>query len=181
MTDLPERPGPIACPFPPCKAHLRPMIHRTDPRDESKMITVYPIHDVVGPASWFGRCPASQFIVPKLTDRAKQHLRETLVAYERRLAENIRHARMTAAAARAREALDPLLPPGQRKATYRVTESGGMFGVVGGTAPTTRPGRPEDDYFPGRPGDPPEPGRGEKPGDVVPPGVDGESLGKGEK
>jgi hypothetical protein len=167
------------------------MIHRTDPRDVSKMVTVYPIHDVEGPASWLGRCPASQFIVPKLTQRAKQHLAESLAAYERRLAENIRLARMTAATARARAELDPLLPPGQRKLGAVLGEDpfGNVIDLRTGDYVEPRPGarvgrrthRPNDDYFPGRPGDPPEPGRGEKPGGSVPPGVDGESLGKGEK
>jgi hypothetical protein len=144
------------------------MIHRTDPSDVSKMITVYPIHDVEGPAAWFGRCPASQFIVPRLTDRAKQHLRESLASYGRQLVERLERAKPEATALR-----DDSLPDATWQQLFR--------DVFGSASPTKRSGRPEDDYFPGRPGDPPEPGRGERPGGSVPPGVDGESLGKGDE
>src|SRR5690349_23240246 len=86
----PERPTQaVPCPFPPCQARIVPLLHRTDPRDASKFATMIPIHEVEGPGSWFGRCPASQFAYPVLTERAKVHLAESLAAYGRQIVERI--------------------------------------------------------------------------------------------
>lgn len=84
----PDRPTQgVPCPFPPCMAQVVPVLYRTDPYDASKFATMLPIHDVEGPGSWFGRCPASQFAYPGLTERARQYLAESLAAYSKRLVE----------------------------------------------------------------------------------------------
>lgn len=156
--EMPERPGPMPCPFPPCGANLRPLIHRTDPYDKSKIATVYPIHNVEGDASWFGRCPASQFAVPHLSFRALEFLAETTASYERRLAERIKLAAMLEAVNRSHDEVDER------------TDANG---------PAGRAQRlPTDDYFPGRPADGPEPGRGDEPAAPVPAGVGATPLGK---
>jgi hypothetical protein len=79
----------LACPFPPCTAHIEPVTHRTDPADPSKTVLVVPMHDVQGPAGWFGRCPASMFIVPELTDAAKSVLAESLKTFASMFAHRI--------------------------------------------------------------------------------------------
>jgi hypothetical protein len=148
-----ERETPMGCPWWVCTAELLPVVHRTDPSDESARVLVYPIHEVVGGASWFGRCPASQLVVPflsaagraVLSDATKVYLR---MAGERAAAEKARRDRVA-------EAVHDLLD---------AVEDGRP---VPATPPRPTPPSVED-YFPGRPADAPEPGVGDAPAAKLP-------------
>ncbi len=123
----------MKCPFEPCDANLPPLTTRTDPHDASATVTIYPIHVVVGESSWFGRCPASQLIVPKLTRAGRDVLTQSKKVWTRMLLER-------AAAETAREEQARARPE-----TVSPTE-----GNVGRTAD-----HPRDEYFPVRPAEGP--------------------------
>lgn len=176
---------PMLCPWSHCAAMALPLTHRTDPRDTSVTAIVFPIHDVIGRSSWFGRCPASQLIIePGLTEAGRAVL----------AAADVQHARMLAE----REG-------GRKRRIAEIVHN--MIDDVAGDDPMvaadgTRykypPGTPEgyderrkkrhlrvvppdeSDYFPGRPADAPEPGTGEPPAEPVPANVGGGPLGKAE-
>jgi hypothetical protein len=124
---------PVPCPFPPCMARIVPVVQRTDPQDASKFTRLIPIHEVEGNNSWFGRCPASQFRYPELTDRAKQHLAEALAAFSRQVVERVE--------GRTWEPLGPWTrPPAEGTPTSEPTGK-------------PRPSVENDAYFPPRPAD----------------------------
>jgi hypothetical protein len=150
---------PMACPWRPCAAMALPLPTRSDPYDASVITIVYPIHDVIGPASWFGRCPASQLIVsPGLTPAGVAVLAAADEQYVRMLAERI--------ARQPEHAHDELVGVSDETVSQ----------LIGGKTLKTPPD--VADYFPGRPADAPEPGIGDEPAAPVPANVGGGQLGK---
>lgn len=151
---LPGKPSPplMPCPFSPCEAERVLIVHRTDPADETKRVRVYPLHDVEGPASWFGRCPASMLIAPNLSSAGMGVLRDAMDQYRRMV--NERYQAALEKEQRVSEAIHDLIDHPERYPDR------------------VRPAPPSvEDYFPGRPADAPEPGAGEQPTAPVPAGV----------
>lgn len=144
----------MLCPFlPVCKANL-PLVPQRASVDSQEIITVYPAHEVVGPASWYGRCPGSFCLVSAegtLTRAADAMLREARGRFSR---------------------LSVLRMQAETHAADIIAE------VLSEPEPTvTRPQPPApEDYFPGRPADAPEPGPNDPPDLPVPTTVQGSSL-----
>jgi hypothetical protein len=153
---------PMPCVWGHCFAVIAPRVHRIDPYDASMIEVVYPIHDVEGVNSWFGRCPASQLIVmPTITDAGRAALSAADKSFVRRLAERINRVHTEARSELGPEATDEELIATMREAMQ------------------ARPAVPSvDDYFPGRPADAPEPGVGEAPAVKLPLNQIGQPLGK---
>jgi len=147
-----ERTTPMRCPWSVCVAELVPVIHRTDPHDETARVMVYPIHAVEGGASWFGRCPASQLVVPFLTAAGRSVLSDATKVFLRMAAEREQKAREQRD--RVSEIVHDVIDHPER---WR------DFGKRG-----TPPPPSVEDYFPGRPADAPEPGVGDEPAAKIP-------------
>lgn len=151
----------MKCPFhPPCEADLEPIEQRVAPGSD-EVEYVYPIHQVTGADAWFGGCPASHFLIlpgGRLTETAKIVLREATKTYHRMAMNRARTQQAANRGNTAAQALTHDLP----------------------LPSPVRPVRPVGESFPGRPADAPEPGPDERPAAPVPPGVGGESLGKGQ-
>jgi hypothetical protein len=159
VSDMTGHVVPMKCPFAPCLAQYEPIVHRLDPYDATKTAMVYPIHEVVGQGSWFGRCPASQLMVPFITPRGRQVLSDGVKQFIRQHGE-----RINAEAERIRERPSQLVHDAIDKATRPNRQ----------TPPSV------EDYFPGRPADAPEPGVGDKPDAKLPPTQIGYKAGKAE-
>jgi hypothetical protein len=156
-------PSPMPCPWGHCFAMALPLTHRTNPTDPREMVKVYPMHDVVGTNSWFGRCPASQLMVPVITPAGRAVLMAADAQYARMLAERI-NKKVGRLSPKDRERLERAADEADRR--YR----------------ETKPEPPHrDDYFPGRPADEPEPGIGEQPAKKLPLTQIGQHLGKAEQ
>jgi hypothetical protein len=158
---------PMPCPFPPCTAHLVPKrwLARSDRPGE--ISTTYPIHDVEGSGAWFGRCPASQLVVPQLTEAGQQVIADALRHYARQFGDRI-NREAEGIVVTENDEIAPVDPPPVSPANIT------QWLVTG----SPRKLRPVDDYFPGRPADAPEPGVGEQPVKPVPLTQPGHPLGK---
>ena len=177
----PEPKEPLRCPWwPTCEAVLVPIPQLVRAGSE-ELLWVYPIHDVVGPGSWYGHCPASHFLITylpeggyRITDYAAGVLADQGQFYTKWLLERER-----AAKDRARKP-----PPPKRTVQDVITYLAG-----GDEPPPTEverllrthgahvdPRVTNADYFPGRPTDAGEPGAGDAPVAPVPAGVGGEPM-----
>lgn len=143
---------PMRCPWSVCVAELVPVIHRTDPRDETARVMVYPIHAVEGGASWFGRCPASQLVVPFLTAAGRSVLSDATKVFLRMAAERAQKAREQRD--RVSEIVHDMIDHPERWRDFDKRK--------------TPPPPSVEDYFPGRPADAPEPGVGDEPAAKIP-------------
>lgn len=154
---------PMPCPWSHCFAMALPLTHRTDPRDSTVTAVIFPIHDVIGTNSWFGRCPASQLIVvPGLTEAGRRVLADADRHFVRQLAERIN------------KQIDSMTPERREQMMREADEADRAWRHLKVVPPL------EEDYFPGRPADAPEPGVGDKPASPVPADVGGGPLGKAE-
>lgn len=169
--------APLRCPWwPTCEAVIAPLPHLVRP-GSAEFVWVYPIHDVEGPASWWGRCPASQFQINftpdggyTLSEYAQRWLADRGLVYTREIVKRlIRKARDTGK--------DPDPTPGVDQIIAWM--AGGDDAFRRGRVPLPSkvyPERPRDEHFPGRPADAPEPGAGDPPTAAVPAGVAGDHF-----
>lgn len=142
----------MMCPWPQCTGNPALVKQRVRPgSDETE--TVIPIHNVVGAAAWFGRCPASGILIRRdrsMSATAIRVLFDATAAYGRILAERTR----------------------REHAAPKLTRREERWQELSGSDLSRRKVRPDaEEYFPGRPADAPEPGAGERPSTAVPPGV----------
>lgn len=159
---------PLRCPFwPNCEAELSP-VGQLAVIGSDEIEYVYPIHDVEGPGSWFGRCPASSFLITylpngqyRLTNAAANWLAAQGQLYARWLVQ--RTAKQNAER-----------PPAASSVEQVIAWMAGDDRIPMPSA--DRPERPREESFPGRPADAPEPGAGEEPAAPVPTGVGGDHF-----
>ena len=173
----PDPKPPLPCPWEVCKAVLAPVAHLVRP-GSTEMVWVYPIHEVVGPSAWFGRCLTSQFQIIytddggyTLTGYARQWLRDRSAIYLNEATARAIKESLT------RPGREPLTMPEIIAEIYR--DGTGVNAFIGAFVHGADRREPPatDDYFPGRPADAPEPGVGEPPAQRV--DIDtGQSLGK---
>jgi hypothetical protein len=122
------------CPFRPCRAFLF-VEHRAPSSDRlNERVDVYPLHDVVGEHSWYGRCPGSSLLMP-LSERGREVLADNMGYFERRLAERkLEAARLNITTEATREANEAI----------EAEKRAGTLGHLD---------RPGEDYYPPRPSD----------------------------
>lgn len=88
----------MKCLFDPCEADIKPEARRSMPlwgRGGGTEHYVVPLHDVVGEASWFGRCPASQIelqVHGTISDAARDVLLDGTKHYRSMMRDRIRRA-----------------------------------------------------------------------------------------
>lgn len=157
------------CPFPPCQWQGEPLHYRVSP-SSTDTNSVLPLHDVVGPHAWFGRCPGSSLYVPTSPDGARV-IADTIPMFVRALNRRIaEHYRREVAAGPG-----PTIPPANESNLDRVLReveerggpppptTDGIVGLLRRHGPNVDPRARNEDYFPGRPADAPEPGPNDPP------------------
>lgn len=161
----------VRCPFPPCYWEGEPPVRKLPIWDGPRLVgstetnSVLPIHEVVGPHEWFGRCPGSQLVVP-VTARGAEVVQTALAAFVRALRGKVEQHYAKWDAQRPEtfdEILDKLRAGYEPPAPTTDGIADALLGKAHGVPPSTVP-----DYFPGRPADAPEPGPGDPP-DTPPP------------